>query len=397
MMIRNAALPAWQAKWIDPELPHDAETRQPASYLRKRFSVADPVSACLYITCHGLYTAFLNGKRVGDFVLAPGTGDYRKRLTVQCYDVSDLLQTGENELTVILGDGWYRGNVGVDGLHNYYGSDLALLCQLEMNSQAILCSDEAWEASQQGPIRENDLEIGECYDARMEIISDWHGVIVRDFGFDNLAPTESVPILEQERLPGSIIKTPNGETIVDFGQNLAGYTELRVTAKADQKITLWHGETLDENGNFTQGNFEPGDRNKNGGIPQKIEYTCKAGMNVYKPSFTIHGFRYAKVETDADLKDAQFTAIAVYSQMPQTGFFSCGNADVNSDGFLHLRKRGCEPSVPKQPVEHALQFLRYSHRLPDERAGRLDRRRGYIRPHRRLSHGLLSRTAQMAG
>ncbi len=329
MMIRNAALPAWQAKWIDPELPHGAETRQPASYLRKCFFVADPASACLYITCHGLYTAFLNGKRVGDFVLAPGTGDYRKRLTVQCYDVSDLLQTGENELTVILGDGWYRGNVGVDGLHNYYGSDLALLCQLEMNSQAILCSDESWEASQQGPIRENDLEIGECYDARMEVISDWHGVIVRDFGFDNLAPTESVPILEQERLPGSIIKTPNGETIVDFGQNLAGYTELRVTAKAGQKITLWHGETLDENGNFTQCNFEPGDRNKNGGIPQKIEYTCKAGMNVYKPSFTIHGFRYAKVETDADLKDAQFTAIAVYSQMTQTGLFTCGNADVN--------------------------------------------------------------------
>ena len=115
-MIRNAALPAWQAKWIDPELPHDAETRQPASYLRKCFSVADPASAYLYITCHGLYAAFLNGKRVGNFVLAPGTGDYHKRLTVQCYDVTKLLNAGENELLVILGNGWYRGNVGIDGL-----------------------------------------------------------------------------------------------------------------------------------------------------------------------------------------------------------------------------------------------------------------------------------------
>mgnify|MGYP002512119885 CR=1 FL=1 len=98
---------------------------------------------------------------------------------------------------------------------------------------------------------EADLEIGEIYDARMEKITDWHGVTVRDFSFDNLAETQSVPILEQERFPGRIIKTPNGETVVDFGQNLAGYTELRVTAKAGQKITLWHGETLDENGNLT--------------------------------------------------------------------------------------------------------------------------------------------------
>ena len=345
MLIRNATLPAWQAKWIDPELPHDAEIRQPASYLRKRFSVADPASAYLYITCHGLYAAFLNGKRVGDFVLAPGTGDYYKRLTVQCYDVTKLLKADENELIVILGDGWYRGNVGVDGLNNYYGSDLSLLCQINMEGKSILCSDETWEASQSGPIRENDLEIGECYDAQLEVISDWHGVSVRDFGYSNLAPMESVSILEQEHFPGSIIKTPNGETVVDFGQNLAGYTELRVTAKAGRRITLWHGESLDENGNFTQSNFEPGDRNKNGGIPQKIVYTCKDGLNVYKPFFTIHGFRYAKVEADVDLTDAQFTAIAVYSQMAQTGFFSCGNADVNclfQNSLWSMRSNFCD-------------------------------------------------------
>ena len=91
-----------------------------------------------------------------------------------------------------------------------------------------------------------------------------------------------------------------------------------------QKITLWHGETLDENGNFTQKNYDPGERNKDG-IPQKITYICKDGLNEYKPSFTIFGFRYAKVETDADLSGPEFTAVAVYSRMPQTGFFSCGN------------------------------------------------------------------------
>ena len=328
-MIRNAVLPAWQAKWIDPEWPHEAEIKQPASYLRRRFTAKAAGSACLYITCHGLYAAYLNGQRVGGFVLAPGTGDYRQRLTVQCYDVTQLLKAGENELLVILGDGWYRGGVGVDGLRNYYGDDLALLCQLDADGSPVLCSDEGWEASQQGPIRENDLEVGESYDARMEEIGGWHGVTIRDFGYDNLTPTTSVPVLEQERFAGTLIQTPNGETVIDFGQNLAGYTQLCVQAKAGQKITIWHGETLDENGNFTQSNYNPSWRSRSGGVPQRIDYICKDGLNEYKPSFTIMGFRYARVETDADLMDARFTAIAVYSHMPQVGFFTCGSEDVN--------------------------------------------------------------------
>ena len=343
-LIRNKLPDVWKAKWIDPELPHESEKRQPSSVLRRVFAAAQAENAFLYITCHGLYEARLNGQRVGDFVLSPGTGDYAKRLTVQCYEVSDLLREGENELTVTLGDGWYRGSVGIDGLRNYYGKDLALLCQLEVDGKAILCSDERWEASQNGPTRENDLQQGERYDARMEEIRDWHSVTVRDFGYENLTPTESVPILEQERFDGILITTPNGETVIDFSQNLAGYTELRVTAKTGQTITLWHGEALDENGNFTQKNFDPGDRNKSG-IPQKITYICKDGENIYKPSFTIFGFRYAKIETEIDLKDAKFTAIAVYSQMLQTGFFECGNADVNRlflNSLWSMRSNFCD-------------------------------------------------------
>lgn len=334
----------WMARWIDPEPPHDPEQRQPASVLRRRFTVEKTGHARLYITCHGLYEAAINGQRVGSFVLAPGTGDYRKRLTVQAYDVSNLLRTGENELSVTLGDGWYRGSVGIDGLRNYHGTDLALLCQLEIDGEVILTSDESWEASQQGPTRENDLQQGERYDARREPIAGWHGVTVRDFGFDNLASTESVPILEQERFPGRLMTTPNGETVIDFGQNLAGYTELCVTAQAGQSITLWHGETLDENGNFTQENFDPGDRNENG-IPQCIEYVCADGRNTYKPRFTIFGFRYAKVETDIDLGNADFTAIAVYSRMPQTGFFECGISDVNRlflNSLWSMRSNFCD-------------------------------------------------------
>ena len=179
--------------------------------LRRRFTLDSTADAVLYITCHGLYEARLNGQRVGDFVLAPGTGDYAKRLTVQAYAVSDLLRQGENEITVTLGDGWYRGSVGIDGLRNYYGADLALLCQLEIGGEPALCSDASWQASQQGPTRENDLQQGESYDARREEITDWHGVSVREYGCENLTPTESVPIVEQERFEGKVFTAPNGE------------------------------------------------------------------------------------------------------------------------------------------------------------------------------------------
>ena len=107
----------WEAVWIEPE-PEEVggqkerserekgpSQRYPASYLRKIFTVKETENARLYITCHGLYVAYINGERVGDFVLAPGTDDYRKRLTCQTYDVSDLLRPGENEIRIILGDG----------------------------------------------------------------------------------------------------------------------------------------------------------------------------------------------------------------------------------------------------------------------------------------------------
>ena len=346
----------WSAKWIDPEMPHGKDERQPAGVLRRRFSVGSTENARLYITAHGIYEARINGKRVGDFILAPGTDDYSKRLQVQTYDIGELLTEGENEITVTVGDGWYRGNIGVDGLCNYYGNDIALLCQIETDGKCIVCSDTGWEASSDGPIRLNDLQKGEEYDARKETIDSWHGVEEKDYGYSVLATQDSVAVTEHERFPGRLFTAPNGETVVDFSQNLAGYTEIRINAHEGQMITLWHGETLDENGNFTQSNFDPGDRNKNGGIPQKSVYICKEGLNVWKPRFAIYGFRYAKVETDADLKDAEFTAIAVYSDMAQTGSFSCGNEDINRlflNSLWSMRSNFCDIPIDCPTRERA--------------------------------------------
>ncbi len=319
----------FKAEWINPELVCDPEVHKPASYLKKQFHAQKGRQARLYITCHGLYEAYINGKRVGEFVLAPGCYNYDRKVAYQTYDVTDLIEDGENLAEVILGDGWYRSVSGVDGDRNLYGTGIALFFQLEIDKNVVCISDGSWTASQSGPIRENDMQQGEVIDARMEEITEYHGVKVEDFGVETLACSNCMPVAEMERFRGKCIRTPNGETVIDYGQNMAGYITFRLKAHAGQKIVLTHGETLDENGNFTQENFQDRKRHKEGGTRQQVVYTCREGINEYKARFTIWGFRYAKAETDIDLQDAEFTAIAVYSKMEELGTFTCSNGDVN--------------------------------------------------------------------
>lgn len=319
----------FRAAWINPELVCDPEIHKPASYLKKIFYTEKGKVARLYITCHGLYEAYINGKRVGEFVLAPGCYNYDQKIAYQTYDVTELIKDGENVAEVIIGDGWYRSVSGVDGDRNLYGIGVALFFQLEIDKRVVCISDESWMASQMGPIRENDMQQGEVVDARMEEITGYHKVRVEDFGLETLACSNCMPVAEMEHFTGKCIRTPNGETVIDYGQNMAGYIMFRLKAYAGQKIVLTHGETLDENGNFTQENFQDRKRHKEGGTRQQVVYTCKEGWNEYKAKFTIWGFRYAKVDTDIDLQDAEFTAIAVYSKMCELGTFTCSNVDVN--------------------------------------------------------------------
>ena len=331
--INAFARPNWERKQSEKEAAGKGaaepyQPHRPASYLRQTFH-APAGRGRLYITAKGLYVAWLNGMRVGDMVLAPGSFTADKHLGAQTYDVTGLLRESENELLIALGDGWYRSTSGVDGDRNLFGDTLGVLFQLEVNGQAVCISDETMQATQQGPIRQNDMQQGEVYDARLEgSLSGWHGVRAYTDSLP-VAGMNTVPIREQEAFPGRLFTAPNGEKVLDFGQNIAGYVEMTLTAHTGQKVLLTCGETLDENGNFTQENFQDRSRHKEGGTAQMLELVCKEGVNHFKPSFTIMGFQYAKVETDADLTDAVFTAHAVYSDMAVTGSFICGNATVN--------------------------------------------------------------------
>ena len=149
----------------------DKRRRYPVDCFYKRFPVSGAGRARLYITACGLYEARLNGSRVGDFVLAPGHTDYRKRMQYQTYDVTALLKEGENRLEVQLADGWYRGSCGAWGLLDQYGTQTKLLAQLEYADESgnihTICSDGSWAWSNDGPIRFADNKDGDVVDGRM--------------------------------------------------------------------------------------------------------------------------------------------------------------------------------------------------------------------------------------
>ncbi|WP_044915515.1 family 78 glycoside hydrolase catalytic domain [Butyrivibrio sp. WCE2006] len=320
-----------KSKWISPENVTEPEKRKGAGYLRTTFFYKEG-DVRVFATAHGLYEILINGRKVTKARLTPGCDEYDKRLQYQEFAITEALKVGENEIFVTLGDGWYRGCSGIDGIRNLYGEDISFLCSLIAGDDfdnPILVSDTVWDACENGPIKLTDLELGETYDANVPF-DEWHKAREMSFDKGNLVAQSAPFVTEHEVFEGRLITTPNGENVFDFGQNLAGYTSFVVeNARGGEKICLIHGETLDENGNFTIENFQPGERNKSGGIKQEINYICKQGRNEFKPLFSMFGFRYAKITGDILPPDIRIKSIAVYSDMKETAYFECGMSEVN--------------------------------------------------------------------
>jgi len=327
----------WKARLIKPELDEDPEKSEPCPLLRKEFKLPERITkARLYITAHGLYQAWINGQRVGDELFTPGWTNYRQCLQYQTYDVTALLTSGANALGVMLGDGWYRGFISYVCERNVYGDKLGLYAQLEVGyedgSTEVIVSDETWKGST-GPVLESDIFNGEVFDARLlkpgwtepnYPATGWKPARAVAFDPSLLRAPIGVPVRKiQEIRPEKILRTPAGETVVDFGQNLAGWVRLRARGPAGTAITLRHGEVLDSRGNFY---------NKNLRMAKAREvYILKGtGAEQFEPHFTFHGFRYVKVEGyPGELSGDDLTAVVIHSDLEPTGEFSCSNPELN--------------------------------------------------------------------
>jgi len=326
----------WKAQWITPGFKEDSVMR-PSPIFRKEFSVGKKIqSAIAYITSHGLYEAQINGQRVGDAYLTPGWTSYNKRLQYQAYDVTGLLKNGANAVGATLGSGWYRGYIGYNPTPNLYGKDVALLFQLEITytdgTKAEVISDGSWKSST-GPVRYAEIYYGATIDNNYQqkgwtepgfADSKWVGVKVQNFSKDILIATINESVKKHEVFkPVKVFTTPKGEKVIDFGQNLVGWVKFKVVGKAGDKITISHAEVIDKAGNFYTDNLRT--------AKSQDTYILKGGgEETFEPQFTWQGFRYIKVEGYlGDLKQEDFTAVALYSDMAPTGTFTCSNPSIN--------------------------------------------------------------------
>ncbi len=344
----------WKAKWIQIAFEEDSVNR-PSPIFRKEFTITKKIkSATAFITSHGLYEGAINGKKIGDAFFTPGWSSYNKRLQYQSYDVTSLIKSGGNAIGVTLGNGWYRGPVGWIGNKNIYGKELGLLFQLQIEysdgTKSFVTSDGSWKSTI-GSIRSSDIYNGETIDARKEKVgwlqygygdSDWFGVNVKEF--DNsilVASYKELPKRKESFKPLKISRTPKNELIVDFGQNLVGFVQLRISGSAGDSIIISHAEVLDKAGNFYTDNLRKAKQ-------QNIFVLKGNGIETFEPHFTYQGFRYVRIDNyQGDLKPEDITAYALYADLEQTGSFNCSNPLLNQlQHNIQWGQKGNYLSVP---------------------------------------------------
>ncbi|MFF1877849.1 family 78 glycoside hydrolase catalytic domain [Leifsonia sp. NPDC058230] len=322
----------WQARMIAADNDFDG-----APLLRREFTLDEghgAVSrATLTLSALGVVEAWLNGRPVSDDLLTPGWSSYEWRLRYAEYDVTDLVDS-TSVLGFALGNGWFRGRLGWSGRSAFYGEELGAFAQLEIafedGATQIVTTDENWSA---GPsaVLANDLYDGETIDARRRDASwlqagfageNWVGVHALDFDTAILTPYIGPRVIRWNELPVTEITTsPSGKTLVDFGQNLVGWVRVRVQGPEGAEVSIKHAEVL-EGG-------ELGTRPLRSALATD-RYILSGGEDVFEPTFTFHGFRYAEITGwPGELRPEDLTAVAIGSELERTGTFRTSDPMLN--------------------------------------------------------------------
>jgi len=314
-----------ESKWITVS----CDTGDVCPVLRREFHLTKKLErAQLQITALGVYEAKLNGSRVGEYVLAPGWTSYDSRLQVQSYDVTALMQE-ENELQVIVGRGWFRspmpGWLDSEDKTRRFNRPCGLITRLELQyddgTSEVISTDEQWQWAE-SQVRFSEIYDGETYDATF-VPGDWRPAVQLTWSKDILIPQEGEIIRETERVAAAkILHTPQGETVVDFGQEVTGYVEFCVNAEAGDRVQFDHGEVLDHDGNFYNRNYRS--------AKAMVTYTCRSGRQTWHPELTFFGFRYIRLLSwPGEVRPECFSAVVVHSDMQRTGWITTGNAELN--------------------------------------------------------------------
>lgn len=309
----------WLGQWITGQ-----ESKDTHIVLHKNFDLTKEVSkACLYISGLGLFEARFNGQKIGEEVLTPYYSRYPDEVQFMTFDLTQALAISQNTLEIALGNGWYKGRFGLNGQKENFGSEFKAIAELHVTfsdgSKSIIATDQSWS------YRLSQTQISDIYDGE-DIdftLSDRELKPVNITSQEGkLLPRYSLPVKEMESLPvKEVIITPAGETVLDFGQNFAGYVAVKSRLPYGTRLLLEFGEIL-QDGNFNRDNYRS--------ARSEFSFTSDGKERLVKPRFTYFGFRYVRVTGwVGDLTAEDFTGIALYSEMKQTGFIETGHAGVN--------------------------------------------------------------------
>lgn len=298
-----------------------------ATYLSTTVNITGKVqSAYAFTTALGLYRLMVDGQRASADELAPGWTSYNQHLLYQTNDLAPLLGEGSHEIGAMVGVGWYKGKMGFLSLRHNYGERTAFLMKLVITYQdgrvQTVLTDGSWQGYDT-PVVFADIYNGEQYDARLGLRKPRPATVLQE-DLARLSAQAGSRVRVMRNLPAqAVLTTPGGDTVLDFGQNLSGWVRFRAAGKPGDVVELQLFEALDSQGNVYIDNLR--------GARQTIHYTFgEEGTVDFEPGFTFMGFRYAHVKRfpGAVIKEA-FTSRAVYSDMEETGSFSCDKPEVN--------------------------------------------------------------------
>ncbi|MFI1991853.1 family 78 glycoside hydrolase catalytic domain [Actinoplanes sp. NPDC020271] len=310
----------WTARMISPAVELGS-----APLFRIEFTVDGAVGhATLRISSLGVHEARINGRAVGDDVLSPGWSAYEHRLRYLTHDVTALLEE-TSVLTVLVGNGWYRGRLGFMGGRAFYGDRLGVIAELDVRytdgrRQRVVTDAATWTAGG-SEIIADDLYDGMIIDARHRTATPEWSLPVRELDFDpgRLTPYTGPVVTRQETVPPARIWTsPAGRTLIDFGQNLVGWVRFTATGPAGTEIRVRHAEVLEDGelGTRPLRDAQATDR-----------FILSGGEDRFEPTMTFHGFRYAEI-TGAVVPD-DLEAVVVHSALRRTGTFECSDDLLN--------------------------------------------------------------------
>lgn len=293
---------------------------------KKEFRVDGEVSKTrLYIASKGIYEAYINGQKVGDEYLAPGFTKYDSWVQVQTYDVSEYLNEGENQIAVSVGDGWYKSRIGFDGGHaNVYGDIHGIICDLEItqeegNSLQVI-SDDTWDVYS-GKVTKSGIYYGEDID---DTINDTY-LGKAQIGLEyETCDRWSLPVKSVEKIyPKRAYVAPNGELVVDFGQNHSGLIVFTNKLPAGREVMLECSEFV-EHDNFYRENMNT--------ARAALKYKSNGEKKLIRPHFTYYGFQYLRISgitiDELELLDDLHSAV-IYSNIDFHSTIETSNEKVN--------------------------------------------------------------------